>query len=285
MVKNKVSVVYLMGGFGNQLFQLCFAKSLKTKGHKVFIDMSNYKLGDKNSEILLREPILPISNFGFKKVNFILKYIIRYSNIFKNNKFRNYNFFPVKKYTDKNGLNKNDALINYYVGYWQDLNTITENKNFLKESLSNNEIINLGLVTKPPKGSTLLHVRRNDYVHMKEDLKLSYFKNAIDYIREKVGSFYFDVFTDDIEWVNSNKIFSEAKNIFFSSNSKEDTIETFAEMLKYENYIISNSTFSLIAASIKEDSNSIIIAPQPWFRNSDKEVNLKKEWVKLDNNE
>ena len=39
-----------MGGFGNQLFQLCFAKSLKTKGHKVFIDMSNYKLGDKKSQ-------------------------------------------------------------------------------------------------------------------------------------------------------------------------------------------------------------------------------------------
>ena len=31
-----------MGGFGNQLFQLCFANNLKRKGHEVAVDTSNY---------------------------------------------------------------------------------------------------------------------------------------------------------------------------------------------------------------------------------------------------
>ena len=43
--KNPYSVVYLMGGFGNQLFQLCFANNLRKKGHIVSIDSTNYRYG------------------------------------------------------------------------------------------------------------------------------------------------------------------------------------------------------------------------------------------------
>ena len=37
-LKKKYAVVTILGGFGNQLFQLCFANSLKEKGFKVFIN-------------------------------------------------------------------------------------------------------------------------------------------------------------------------------------------------------------------------------------------------------
>ena len=64
----------------------------------------------------------------------------------------------------------------------------------------------------------------------------------------------------------------------------EDTIETFSKMLVFENFIISNSTYSLIAALLSEKDNSNIYYPDPWFRNEDKTLKLKKNWIKLPNN-
>ena len=78
---------------------------------------------------------------------------------------------------------------------------------------------------------------------------------------------------------------NSAKNVFYSSNSRIDTIKTFSEMLKHNNFIISNSTFSLIPAILKENETSKIISPFPWYRKSNKELNLKQNWIKLDNNE
>ena len=64
----------------------------------------------------------------------------------------------------------------------------------------------------------------------------------------------------------------------------ENTIETFSKMLVFENFIISNSTYSLIAALLGEKGNSNIYYPDPWFRNDDKTLKFKKNWIKLPNN-
>ena len=112
----------------------------------------------------------------------------------------------------------------------------------------------------------------------------TYVTNAINKAETQISKFNFDIFTDDIDWVNSHKIFKEANNIFYSSNSVEDTIETFSKMLVFENFIISNSTYSLIAALLGEKSNSNIYYPDPWFRNEDNTLKLKKNWIKLPNN-
>ena len=60
--KNPYSVVYLMGGFGNQLFQLCFANNLRKRGHIVSIDSTNYTLPN-DGEISKREIIIPVKDF------------------------------------------------------------------------------------------------------------------------------------------------------------------------------------------------------------------------------
>ena len=59
-----------MGGFGNQIFQFSFAKSLENENLKVYIDKSNYLLKNKriNTAAENREIVLPIENFGFSDV-------------------------------------------------------------------------------------------------------------------------------------------------------------------------------------------------------------------------
>ena len=52
--KNPYSVVYLMGGFGNQLFQLCFANNLKKIGHHNFwVNSKAYNIVEMTHHIWL----------------------------------------------------------------------------------------------------------------------------------------------------------------------------------------------------------------------------------------
>jgi len=51
-------------------------------------------------------------------------------------------------------------------------------------------------------------------------------------------------------------------------------------MVNYKHFVISNSTFSLIAAYLGETENSTIVYPTPWFKNSDFKVeNMPKNWI------
>ena len=99
----------------------------------------------------------------------------------------------------------------------------------------------------------MLHIRREDYLIMKEELKIDYYEKAIKEAMKEIPEFEYNIFTDDIDWVKKHKIFNSAKNVYYSSNSRIDTIKTFSKMLEHNNFIISNSTFSLIPAILKEN--------------------------------
>ena len=53
---------------------------------------------------------------------------------------------------------------------------------------------------------------------------------------------------------------------------------------KNENFIISNSSFSLLAAFLKENDNSKILFPEPWFKYQDSPCLNKKNWIPIINN-
>tara|TARA_B110000003_G_C16567198_1_gene502852 strand:+ start:180 stop:1034 length:855 start_codon:yes stop_codon:yes gene_type:complete len=284
-VDKKYASIYLMGGFGNQLFQFCFAKSVENSNLKVYIDKTNYLLENKriNVDAENRDLIIPIEDFGFSNVPRYLNLIFFINNKLRNYSFRNYKFFPVGRYNDKN-FKGTFKKYNQFVGYWQDINLIHENQDYLISKLSNNKIIANSLKSTPDSGSTMLHIRRRDYLNMKEELSIDYYEKALHKASKKIKNFNYDVFTDDKEWATSNNLFSDAKNIYSLSSSREDTIFTFSEMLKYENYIISNSTFSLIPAILSKSINKLVYAPTPWFKKSNKIIDYPTKWIGIENN-
>ncbi len=54
-------------------------------------------------------------------------------------------------------------------------------------------------------------------------------------------------------------------------------------MIQKENFIIGNSTFSLIAAILGSSQYSKFIVADPWFRNKSKNLNFKNNWIKIKN--
>ena len=265
MVKivKKIVIINLKGGFGNQIFQLSFAKFLADKKLKVLINTSNFEDSKKLPNIVpdLRELILPISYFGFKEINSLIYGILKlllFIGLSNNSIF--------KKLNDKNFDITNLAKINFLDGYWQDAELLMQNKEYIINSICNNENLRTALNTNPIAGSTLLHVRRGDYINISETLSDSFYKNALLKARSEINNFTYSIVTDDYDWVKNNDLFADCKEIHHSSNSREDTVLAFSEMLRFENFIIGNSTFSLIAGIISSKASSNLYIVNPWFR-------------------
>ena len=81
----------------------------------------------------------------------------------------------------------------------------------------------------------------------------------------------------------NQKLFNSAKNIFGENSFNNNPLSTFANMTKYNNFIVGNSTFSLLAAFLKEDTSSKIIVASPWFRNINHPGFNFDKWIKINN--
>ena len=250
----KCAVVDIKGGLGNQLFIISFAQYLKMNDYKVFVDTSFYN----SSHDYPRELHIDIEKFGFTRINF------KSDKIFKLIK---------TKYDEVENLTSlNTKILNRFKGYYQD--TTFLNKEYLKNKLS--------LQSKKNKDSVMVHIRRGDYIGLNETLKLEYYSTALKKLEKKLGSCEIAIFTDD----HSLKIedFQNFNVTKLFNDKNEDVLETFKKMTQFQNFIISNSTFSFLAAFLGQEKRSTIYYPYPWMRNSDVQVkNFPKDWVLIRN--
>ena len=278
------AIVYLKGGFGNQLFQLSFANYLRSNGVNVKINLEFFRnLGDNTP----RELILPLSFFDFKSQNYFSKKIFDVNIFLANsslvNKLQLDSIFENFRFTkDDEGLSKISSKTGYFDGYWKSMKYIDFSSEFIFDSISKNENINKGLIESSELA--MVHVRRGDFVDNGWDLDINYYEKSLNGLDKKIK---FDIFTDDPKWVKSKKIFKNAENIYSKNNQldneKIDTILTFSEMLKYKHFIVGNSSFAFWAAYLKSDINSYVTVPDPWFKNHNHPVLRKTNWHTIKN--
>ena len=278
------AIVYLKGGFGNQLFQLSFANYLRSNGVNVKINLEFFRnLGDNTP----RELILPLSFFDFKSQNYFSKKIFDVNIFLANssliNKLQLDSIFENFRFTkDDEGLSKISSKTGYFDGYWKSMKYIDFSSEFIFDSISKNENINKGLIESSELA--MVHVRRGDFIDNGWDLDINYYEKSLNGLDKKIK---FDIFTDDPKWVKSKKIFKNAENIYSKNNQldneKIDTILTFSEMLKYKHFIVGNSSFAFWAAYLKSDINSYVTVPDPWFKNHNHPVLRKTNWHTIKN--
>jgi len=271
-----------MGGFGNQIFQYSFGKVLEKKGYKVYFDSSNYvtrKL-ENNSIPMDRELIFSPKFFDFEEVNNNIRNLMT---VFNTTKISQSILSPVRFFNDKNYEILNPRLINKFTGYWQNIEVVKQHKNFIIKKLSNNKVLKEGFSKSPESGSCLIHVRRGDYLATNEALSINFYQEALQELSNKIENFNYSIYTDDYEWAKKQKIFCDAKRIKKSTSSIKDTIQDFAEMITFENFLVGNSTFPLVASILGSTSKSLIAVADPWFRNSHKNFGFRDNWIKITN--
>ena len=281
------AVVEVKGGFGNQIFQFAFANYLKNLGYDVKI--STFHLNKTHKGITSRNLSLDVNQFSFKEVKrFNVKFLIFLNKLLASEKLKKVNNFYIgsfySKYSKLEHFNSNNKkFLNYFDGYWQDIMLLDSQKEFIIESLKKNEMLYKAFQKPVKEGTTLLQIRRGDYLKIGENLTENFYLQALNFCKKNIKNFSYEIFTEDLNWVKNKYTFKDSLKIHPPTNKSDDQIETFSKMLNFQNYIVGNSTYSLVAAVLSETKNSIIIIPNPWFRNRESISSIKSSWIKIEN--
>jgi hypothetical protein len=137
--------------------------------------------------------------------------------------------------------------------------------------------------------SVSLHIRRGDYIHFLNNIKLfgetdlSYYARAVSYIASRIENPHFFIFSNDIEWCRENvKLQFPMTYIDPSLAGPKDSFHLHLMSLCAHN-IIANSSFSWWGAWLNQNVGKIIIAPKKWYADEKKnnEDIIPTDWVKI----
>ena len=235
---------HLMGGLGNQMFQIAKAK---TEGLK------------NNIEVVFKpNSFIPMDG------NQPTKYI---NNIYRNIKFGNFTDSLLRISESSWAYNKIEPLyytsIEFY-GYYQSSKNFDNYRDEIKNLFQpTEEFINKIENLYPSvfeKNSISIHVRRGDYTTISEILPVidkSYIDKCLSSI-EGAGPIF--IFSNDKEWVN--------KNLNYPNSVVVEGLEDYEDlwMISLCNHnIMSNSSFSWWGSYLNKNKDKQVFAPSIWF--------------------
>ena len=282
-------LVELKNGLGNQLFQYAFGRQLSIlKKTELKLNISNC-LDNKRNYLLDHFKISGViaTNDDYKKFYFNPQ---SYSSILKYNILNSFSPAMIVEETNfhefKAEILKYSLRNLYLKGYWQNekyflgIEDIIRTDYQLSSTLPVKHRQILDQITR--NNSVSIHFRRTDFIDYNRPIPpLSYYEDAVEYIKSKNHEAKFYIFSDDIEWVKNNfRIKYAVEYIDFSRN---DDAPYDLELIKSCNHnIIANSSFSWWGAWLNSNPNKIVISPELayWDRNSNSDF-LPASWLKM----
>lgn len=116
------------------------------------------------------------------------------------------------------------------------------------------------------KNAVSVHVRRGDYVGLKMHniCTPKYFANGMKYMRSKLDSPEFFIFSDDIEWCRQQAEFNGCNFVAVEGADNDATLDL--ELMSLcSHHINSNSTYSWWGSWLNPAKDKIITVPERWF--------------------
>ena len=288
-------ILKISDGLGNQLFQYANGKSLvKHKKQSLLCDLSWYN--EIHDNFTKRSFKLNKFNVVLNEANHNLLDKIKRSKlpiVIRSFYWRTQNRLPYYKkhivkeqsFTyDPNILKcKNDV---YLEGFWQSekyfnkIRPILLKEIQLKEDITENRYYKQIKQTENPIS---IHVRRGDYTKTDSEhltLSLEYYVKGINYINNRKKNISFYIFSDDIEWVKKQSIFTKIEATFIENQKEEVDLML---MSKCKHNIIANSSFSWWGAWLNQNNDKIVIAPSRWFKNEKIDILdlIPENWIKI----
>jgi hypothetical protein len=270
--------VCTQGGIGNQLFQIAYAiKLAKIFGQEIKL-VGNH-LNPRGGDRRLRGVEYLGFNFAKKEI-FLPKFkVVRSPYV----KYLCHGLNYVDDFTPASHIRSGRDL--FLDGYFQRPGEIEAVRSDILKVLQ----AKLAELEIAPKSSNhvAIHIRRGDYVANEAASKthgflgLKYYLDAIQIMKENVEQPVFDIYTDDSAWVRAN-IFPVISANIVSERIANANLE-FLSMLRYQNFIIANSTFSWWAPWLNGcDGNPLVVCPQNWYGNGDlSDLNNLESWIRI----
>jgi glycosyltransferase involved in cell wall biosynthesis len=314
--EGKILDVYFAGGLGNQLFQLSFVYNFgeiaELRLHQpsteilALIDnglMNGIKLGNPNIRVTKIDHISLLEKFarnqslrlgshkyptGSIMYKLFRRVWINFLSVLLNRK----SFLIVP-----NGLGDDEKLTSAksrmhisIIGYFQSHSMAGQIREDLNSSLlsvfsrSQDKVKELSMIVKPQ--SIILHLRLGDYLAKRNSgfgvMTDRYFKSAFEMLGKSAKTNNVVLFSNNTEMAITLLKNLEMQNLT-PIPEELSTLETLYLLSLGTNYIISNSTFSWWGAFLSESSDKLVIAPVPWFKNHDENLDLiPLNWARCD---
>jgi Glycosyl transferase family 11 len=268
MPESGVFKVNLIGGVGNQLFQLANAANLScTRNHTFFLSKTK-----RNRDFALNWWGLKLDQAYSFSENKLISSPVKLSQkwFYKNNFiYENHEYVEIPRLLDRTSV----------TGYFQSLNYFAEIEKPLKVFLT--EKFSSANIKSPKNDSVLIHVRLGDYLNPINQNRFytvtdEYINKALEMLKPLSSWKTIEVITDDIR--NFNLLLPKTAaqtSIIHNLNSKD----SFELLVKAPNKIISNSTFSWWAAWV---GGGNVIAPHNWFKEDSGLKIIPKEFFPSD---
>lgn len=278
-----MKIVNVIGGLGNQMFQVAFAIVLREKypDEEVLIDtqlfrfpiiksfkgVNFYHNGFEVNEIF-PNATLPIASFRQ-----IIKVSYYIPNYFLNRIFRRVIPKRNSEYNQKGSFTYDSEVYGiqsdcYFDGYWQHYKYFEGMRNVLVNAFQfpmpseRNRAMARQMEEKPSVG---IHVRRGDYIGnpgFGGVCTLEYYKKALDVLEVSPACMFY-VFSNEVAWCEENLEPLMGNVIYVDWNKGKDSPWDMYLMSHCQQLIIANSSFSWWGAYLNQHASKII-APKVW---------------------
>ena len=178
----------------------------------------------------------------------------------------------------------------YIEGYWQTEKYFKDISGFLISSFrfppfKDDENKKFADKILNAQNAVFIQVRRGDYLAIADTDKImcsvEYYKKGAEYIAQRVENPQFFVFSaEDPDWAIKNLNIGFPFEIIGAENTgKEKYYENMHLMSLCRHAVLANSSYSWWGAWLNQNSNKIIVAPDPWF-STDSDIYCDS-WVKI----
>ena len=252
--------IHLMGGLGNQLFQIVSAIAYSIEQNDIFVFTKNLQV---NYGVTQRYTYW--NNFFILLKPYLMNELPELNEVNEGD-FR-YKILPVKKDTKISGYFQS---YKYFQKYEEDIFYIL-GINLLKDNL----LKKLNKKKEDFENKVSMHFRLGDYKHLTDFhniMDIKYYIDSIKHIQTSLSNtltIYYFCEDEDIDMVNKkiNIIKTIYTHEFIRISGLEDWEQLIFMSLCNHN-IIANSSFSWWGAYLNEWNNKIVCRPSKWFNDS-----------------
>ena len=272
--------IIVTGGIGNQMFLYALYLAMQAKGINVQLDISLYNYVKMHNGYEL-DRIFDCSSLLVNKQKLHILWLR-----------------VLLRFKPKHLLLSDDGIINmqifntyckYIAGYWQSERYFEDciAKVHQAFTFKNIDFINQQIAQEMHMcNSVSLHIRRGDYIGMKEYEGIcteEYYANAIAYIERQVKAPFYYVFSNDIEWTELFISKMGIPHLIIGHNTGVDSYKDMYLMTQCKYNIVANSSFSWWGAWLNSYNDKIVIAPKIWINTlNDKYSNIvPEEWIRI----
>jgi hypothetical protein len=258
----------ILGGVGNQLFQIAAAYALAKETNKKLVLQKNkkfprtqgneysyyfenlYKKIEVVDEVKNDITILYEDNYNIDLLNDT-------KNVLTEGYFQSDKYFHKYENDIKNLFTPNEGIVQFLEKNTNVFQTFPELK-YLSED------------------RVYIGVRRGDYIkasYAHNPCGMDYYSKALSIYSDKHRTYYIN--SDDIAWCKEKFIDNELCSFKFISMQKD--YETFYLGTLFKNYIISNSTFHWWVSYLSVFKNIYVVAPDQWINAPNYEKIYRKD--------